>query len=226
MASPSNQPISPSPLYRFGCGLLTIIFRVVFRTWLHGTDHVPPNGPLLVVSNHISLADPPFLGWALPRAAQFMAAAELFDKPVLRWILPRVSCFPVDRGRVDARPVREAIRRLRAGACVIIFPEGGIRLGAQSVLGGSPQLRPGATAIAELGRCPILPVIVRGTRAVHDWRNWFRRPVMSAEFGGAFCLYRGPDQTNRDRRQAAEDLVRTVLLDLARAGERQETAGA
>ena len=88
----------------------------------------------------------------------------MFRKPWLARLLRATGCFPVDRSRVDHGAVREAIRRLRAGRCVVIFPEAGIRLTEQSVLGGDPVFKPGAGSIALLGEAPILPVIVRDTR--------------------------------------------------------------
>src|SRR2546428_12175480 len=107
-----------------------------------------------------------------------MTMAEMFRNPLLAVILRGVRAFPVDRSRADHGAAREAVRRLRAGRCVAIFPEGGIRLTEKSVLGGDPIFKPGAGSIALLGEAAILPVIVRDTRKPYQWRNWFRRETM------------------------------------------------
>jgi 1-acyl-sn-glycerol-3-phosphate acyltransferase len=151
--------------------LFIILFRGVFRTRIFGRDRVPRKGGLLIVCNHISFADPPLLGAVMPRPVEFMTMAEMFRKPWLAKLLRIIGCFPVDRSRADSGAAREAIRRLRAGHCVVIFPEAGIRLTEKSVLGGDPEFKPGAGSIALLGEASILPVIVRDTRLPYVARN-------------------------------------------------------
>jgi 1-acyl-sn-glycerol-3-phosphate acyltransferase len=196
-------------LYGFFRGLFLVIFRMVFRTQIIGRERVPRNGGLLLVANHISFADPPLLGVAMPRRIEFMAMVEIFRKPVLAFLARGVGCFPVDRTKVDHTAAREAVRRLRAGRCVAIFPEGGIRLTQKSVLGGAPELRPGAETIAQLGHAAILPVIIRDSRKPYVWRNWLRRETMSVTFGQPFCLWK-PD--THDGKADFFEVVRAQLL--------------
>jgi 1-acyl-sn-glycerol-3-phosphate acyltransferase len=205
--------------YGIGKSLFTVIFRAVFRTRISGRDRVPVDGGLVLVCNHISFADPPLLATVVPRPVEFMTMAEMFRKPWMARPLRAIGCFPVDRSRVDQRAVREAIRRLQAGHCLAIFPEGGIRLTAKSVLGGDPDIKPGAGAIALLGRAAILPVIVRDTRKPYAPRNWLpfhqgrlRRDTLSITFGQPFCLWNPDGLAAGERRQRAESVVRQQLL--------------
>ncbi|MGA2605295.1 MAG: lysophospholipid acyltransferase family protein [Verrucomicrobiia bacterium] len=205
--------------YGIGKSLFTIIFRVVFRARIAGRDRVPREGGLLIVCNHISFADPPLLSTVMPRPVEFMTMAEMFRKPWMARLLRTIGCFPIDRSRVDQRAVREAIRRLRAGRCIAIFPEGGIRLTAKSVLGGDPDTKPGAGAIALLGQAVILPVIVRDTRKPYAPRNWLpihqgrlRRETLGITFGQPFCLWNPHGLAAEERRQRAETVVRQQLL--------------
>jgi 1-acyl-sn-glycerol-3-phosphate acyltransferase len=108
--------------------------------------------------------------------------------------------------------VREAIRRLRAGRCLVIFPEAGIRLTTQSVLGGDPVLKPGAGSIALLAQAAVLPVIVRDTRKPYVWRNWFRRETIRITFGCPFCLWNPEGLAASARRLRADDVLREQLL--------------
>jgi 1-acyl-sn-glycerol-3-phosphate acyltransferase len=198
--------------YGVGKILLPIVFRVIFRTHIVGRDRVPRRGGLLIVCNHISFADPPLLGVAMPRPVEFMTMVELFRKPWLAKLLRTVGCFPVDRSRIDHGAAREAIRRLRAGRCVVIFPEGGIRHTGQSVLGGDPVFKPGAGSIALLGGAAILPVVVRGTRKVYVGRNWLRRETMGVTFGCPFSLWNPPGLGTEERRRRSRELLREELL--------------
>jgi 1-acyl-sn-glycerol-3-phosphate acyltransferase len=198
--------------YGVGKFLFSIVFRLVFRTHIVGRERVPREGGLLLVCNHISFLDPPLLGAVMPRPVEFMTMAELFRKPWLARLLRTVGCFPIDRSRIDHGAAREAIRRLRAGRCVVIFPEGGIRLTEQSVLGGEPAFKPGAGSIAVLGGAAILPAIVRDTRKPYSVRNWFRRETMSITFGCSFCLWNPPGLSAEERRTRSRDVLREELL--------------
>jgi 1-acyl-sn-glycerol-3-phosphate acyltransferase len=205
--------------YGVGKSLFTIIFRLIFRTRAVGRERIPREDGLLVVCNHISFADPPLLGALMPRPVEFMTMAEMFRKPWLARLLRTMGCFPLDRARVDHSAVREAIRRLRAGRCVVIFPEGGIRLTEQSVLGGDPVFKPGTGSIALLGEAAILPVIVRDTRKPYVGRNWLpirrgrlQRESMSITFGGPFCLWNPAGLASDERRRRADEMLREQLL--------------
>jgi 1-acyl-sn-glycerol-3-phosphate acyltransferase len=173
---------------------------------------VPRSGGLLIVCNHISFADPPLVAIVTPRPVEFMTMAEMFRRPWSAKLLRIMGCFPVDRGRADHGAAREAIRRLRNGRCVVIFPEAGIRLGDKSVLGGDPVFKPGAGSIALLGGAAILPVIIRDSRKPYQWRNWLRRETMSVTFGHPFCLWAPPGLSSEQRRSVARATLREQLL--------------
>lgn len=207
---------------RFLYWLARLIFGALFHTVFHlrirGSDLVPKSGPVLVVANHISLADPPLLGVAIPRPLLFMAMSELFQHRWLGGFVRAVGSIPVDRSRTDFGAARQAIRKLREGWCVVIFPEGGIRRGAESVLGNNPQLRPGAETIARLSRAAVLPVILRGADAALHIRGWLRRATIEVTFGQPFCLC-GETQTGQDREDlelVRRELLKTVALAAAR----------
>jgi 1-acyl-sn-glycerol-3-phosphate acyltransferase len=211
--------------YGVGKFLSTIILRGVFRTRIVGRERVPREGGLLLVCNHLSFADPPLLGAVMPRPVEFMTMAEMFRKPWLAKLLRTVGCFPVDRSRTDSGAAREAVRRLRAGRCVVVFPEAGIRLGEKSVLGGNPEFKPGAGSIALLGEAVILPVIVRDTRKPYVARNWFpihqgrlRRETMGITFGYPFCLWNPAGLPSEERRRRTRETLREQLLKTVELG--------
>ena len=202
----------PSLLYRFGVLLGRIVFHGFFCTRINGRERVPVEGGLLIICNHISFFDPPLLGTASPRPVGFMAMAELFRRPWMATIMRQLGVFSVDRSNSGHGAAREGIRRLRAGLCVAIFPEGGIHTGKDSVLGGNPVFKPGAGALALLGHATILPVIVRDTRKPYSWRNWLRRETISITFGYPFSLRLPHSLPMREQRALARELLREQLL--------------
>lgn len=192
--------------------LLTIILRGVFHTRIVGAERIPRRGGLLIVANHLSFADPPLLAITTPRRVDFMAMVEIFRQPVLGWLAHALGAFPVDRSRADHGAAREAIHRLRAGRCVALFPEAGIRLTEQSVLGGHPVFKPGAGAIALLGGAATLPIVIRDSRKPYRWQNWCRRATMSVTVGHPFSLWVPAALPGEERRRRAREVVREQLL--------------
>lgn len=141
-------------------------------------------GPYLLVSNHISHFDPPLIAMVTVRKVDWMAMAELFRHRWAAALLRVAHAIRTDRSRVDREAVRMALRRLREGRVVGIFPEGGIRTGASSLLEGAP-IRPGAVTLAQIADVPVVPCLVLGTdRLYNPWR-WlpFRRTPFWVAFG-------------------------------------------
>ena len=113
----------PAPLYTFGKSLFWLLFRLFNRWEVTGREHVPGTGGVLIIANHTSYADPPIVGAAFPRPVNFMAKSELFCFP-LGPIIRRTHAFPVRRGAGDRAALRTAVRMLREGKVLLIFPEG------------------------------------------------------------------------------------------------------
>src|SRR3954469_544194 len=94
-------------------------------------------GPWLLATNHISHFDPLLLTSVVRRQIDWMAMADLFKPRLLGAWLRAADTFPVQRFTADRAAIRIAIKRLIEGKVVGMFPEGGLRDGAASVLGGA-----------------------------------------------------------------------------------------
>lgn len=101
------------------------VLRWLYRIEASGLENVPESGALLC-PNHASDWDPIFIALCLPRTyrLRIMGKAELFEKPIYRWALPKVGAFPVNRDGADIRAVKTAMKALREGENLLIFPEG------------------------------------------------------------------------------------------------------
>src|SRR3954466_10997132 len=73
-----------------------------------GLENVPPDGPLIVVTNHLNDADPGVVATRIPRRITFMAKQELFDFPVIKNIMNGYGAIPVKRGEADLSALRHA----------------------------------------------------------------------------------------------------------------------
>ena len=140
------------------------------------------NGAFLLAANHISHFDPFIISSVVQRKIDWMAMTEFFPYPVLGHFLRAVDAFPADRDRADRKTIRTAIERLKNGRIVGVFPEGGIRDGARSLLEGAP-LRPGASTLAHMAGVPILPCVILGSDRLYSKKRWLplrRTPVWIA----------------------------------------------
>jgi len=141
------------------------------------------NGAWILAANHISHFDPPLIGIAARRGIDWMAMSEHFRQPLFGAWLRAIGAFPVDRARLDRQAVRVALGRLRAGRAVGMFPEGGIRDGARSLLEGA-RTRPGVAALAQMTAAPVIPCVIIGSDRCYIldrlWRPWRRIPVWIA----------------------------------------------
>ena len=124
-----------------------------------------------MASNHISHFDPPFLSGWLPRKIDWIAMSELFGTSWSRTGFGWLDVIPVDRGGDDRQALRQALKRLADGRVVGVFPEGGIRDGARSMLAGAP-VREGAVMLAVHAGCPVVPVVILGSERLYNKRNW------------------------------------------------------
>jgi len=138
----------------------------------------------LLAANHISHFDPFIISLVVRRKIDWMTMAEFFRPPVVGFLLHAIDAFPADRDRADLKTIRTAIERLKNGRIVGLFPEGGIRDGARSLLEGA-RLRPGASTLAHIAGVPILPCVIVGSDRLYSTRRWLptsggRTPVWIA----------------------------------------------
>ncbi len=155
----------PSIVYRLvSYGLVFPIYRILFRGKTYGNQNVPKSGALVVVANHGSHLDPPFLGHVLGRPISFMAKAELFNIPLLGAIIRACGAYPVKRGASDREAIRVATSRLKEGWATGVFLDG-----TRQENGRINKPLHGASLLAARSEAYLLPVaIVNSHRALRS----------------------------------------------------------
>ncbi len=124
------------------------------------TIPLPAHGPAIVVANHISGLDPLLMVSAAKRPLRFLIAREQYERWGLTWLFRLAGCIPVDRSGRPEQALREAIRALRAGEVVALFPHGGIHLESAP----RKRLKGGVYALSRNTGTPIYPVRIEGIR--------------------------------------------------------------
>jgi 1-acyl-sn-glycerol-3-phosphate acyltransferase len=115
---------------------------------------------VVVASNHESFCDIVVLLACLPFQVRFLAKRSIFRVPVLGWSIAAAGFIPVDRGdrKGGAAALDAALKRLRQGRSVVIFPEE-----TRSRTGELQPFRKGAALLAVRSGLPLLPVGLAGT---------------------------------------------------------------
>ncbi|MDN3953637.1 lysophospholipid acyltransferase family protein [Sporolactobacillus laevolacticus] len=111
-------------LYPIGKPLAKLYYHLFFKITVIGSENIPKQGGVLICSNHLSNFDPPFIGVSISRELSFIAKSELFKVPVLGVLLRHLNSFPVRRGEGDRGAIRVALKLIREGHALLLFPEG------------------------------------------------------------------------------------------------------
>jgi 1-acyl-sn-glycerol-3-phosphate acyltransferase len=161
-----------SALYYSMCrAFFWLVAHLVCRYSVHGYQHVPERGPLLIVANHLSWFDPMLLGVILRRRAWFFTKVEMFGWPFVGWTCRVTGQIPVHRGAGDRAALDQALAYLREGKAIVIFPEGTVERQEQMIAAHS-----GVAMLALRSGATVLPVAHTGTRRIlRTWRSWFPR---------------------------------------------------
>jgi len=165
---------------------LWMLFTVCARVRVVFYDPIPKTGGIILASNHVSHFDPPILTPFFPRKIDWIAMVELFHGKLLHGFFSGLSVIPVDRAGSDRTALRTAVKRLQAGRVVGIFPEGGIRDGAASIVNGG-KMKEGVALLASLSGAPIIPCVILCSDRLYNKRNWlpWRRVQICVGFGPA-----------------------------------------
>ncbi|MCB9795068.1 MAG: 1-acyl-sn-glycerol-3-phosphate acyltransferase [Alphaproteobacteria bacterium] len=110
-------------IYRSTWLFLRVVDRVAFRTRARGNEAVD-NGPLLLLSNHVSILDPFVVGLQLWRPCRFMAATSVCNLPVIGPYLQALGAFPKMKYIKDRESMRILSDHYENNLVVTLFPEG------------------------------------------------------------------------------------------------------
>lgn len=148
-------------------------FNLVHPCKAIGRENIP-EGAAILCPNHTRMSDPFFVVFAmgLKIRPRVMAKAEVMSVPFIGWLLKKAGVFAVERGKSDVGAVKEAIKCLKGGDKLLLFPEGTRhRDGTIDESGKS-----GAAMFSVRTETPLVPIYIPAEK------KWFRRtPVVFGE---------------------------------------------
>ena len=171
-----------SLFYRAGVGAARIVFWICIRRHVTNPQATERQGGFVLAVTHLSHLEPFCASVFNRREIDWMTRKEFYRYRPFAWGLHLVNAFVVNRQGVPVSSIRKAIARVRAGRVVGIFPEGGVKKGADAAFRGGPIKR-GACSVAIHTGAPIVPCVMVGTdklNAVMPWIPWRRATVWVA----------------------------------------------
>lgn len=172
---------------------VSLYFHVYYRLRITGRENIPDTG-CVVCPNHTSYADPPLAAVALTgkHNIALMAKRELFEggkffAKLITWL----GAFPISRERADITAIKTALRAVKDGRKLIIFPQG--TRGA-----GEGETKEGAAMLAARTKAPILPIYIS-----EEKKRFGRVDIV---IGKPFY----PDATSKDYAAVAEDILHRI----------------
>ncbi|MEZ4864008.1 MAG: lysophospholipid acyltransferase family protein [Caldilineaceae bacterium] len=211
-----------------------LLCKILFRVTVEGREHFPPAPQnLLVISNHFSWFDAPLLSLLLPYPPAYLIATEATAKWWARGFTTIFESIPIWRGQVDRQALSTAVRVLKQGGVVGIFPEGGInpemaelvaagqqiaqlqgnmsRAGAQLI-----QAKAGVALLAVMSGAQLMPVALLGGHLFLANLRRGRRTPLTLRVGPRFGpLTLDPALKGQARRQQLDALADQMMMQVA-----------
>jgi len=183
--------------------------RGLVRLQVVDAENLPPDGPVILVANHVSFFDSVLLMFSLPRPVAFIGKAEYTDNPITNWLFCGAGMIPVRRENPGDLPhvFDEVSAVLERGEVIGVFPEG-----TRSLDGRLHRGHVGAAHLALTTGAPIVPVGIVGTDRVLPTGARLVRPFQRATISlGEPIRTDGPTRsTNRKRRELTDRFMAEV----------------
>lgn len=157
-APPTGNPLGTNNYFRFASFILIPLLNLFTKRDWRGSENLPRSGAVIVVSNHISYADPLIFAQYLyknGRAPRFLGKASIFKVPVIGRIIAGSGQIPVERESESAsHALDHAIAFLASGHCLGVYPEGTLTRDSH---GWPMRAKTGIARLAIITQVPVIP---------------------------------------------------------------------
>ena len=162
-------------------------YNRIFKLSAVGLENVPKDRAYLMIGNHSHKLDPFFIGALIRRPLFQLASNEYFRIPLMRRFMWAMGAFPFEKyKKADGRAIRHAIRLVKAGYALGIYPEGGRNWDGKTL----PVIKATAGMIRLL-KIPVVPVVSEGNYiAWPRWANKRRKSPIVVHYGKAVTFDR------------------------------------
>lgn len=185
------------------------LLKFFFRLQVYGQENIPRTGGFILAANHTSYMDPPILGATSARKVAFMAKQELFRNAFYASLLKGLNTFAVDQEFARRQSLRLAIKILKSGMGLVVFPEG-----RRTFDGELDRPRRGVGLLAEQADVPIVPAFIQGAhQALPRKSKSIRLAQIKVYFGQSI---RPQDDIRQTGKTAYQDIAEKTMQQIAR----------
>ena len=195
-------------------------FRALTRAHFYGVERIPPEGGIVIASNHFSWVDPTLVGGSCSRRIQFVAKVEAHRIPGLGQLIRAHGTMAIRRGESDREAVRRMREAVREGGALGLFVEG-----TRQRSGVPGKVQPGAAMVALQEDVPVVPVALHGTQ---HWQPWNLAPCSLV--WGEPMRFDGLPRGGRGYKEASVEIERELrrlwewLVEIHRQGRPKDVA--
>ena len=180
-----------------------IYFWLTMRLKVVGLENVPLSGGCLLVSNHLAQIDSFLLLYVMSRPVSFMAKEEIFEKWYSDIFCRHLAAFPVRRESMDRWALKHALKVLKSGYVLGIYPEG-----ERSQHKKLQEAKVGPAYLAIKSKRPLIPIAITGTHRVLQQR-WPLRVPVQVRFGEP--LHPLPDESPQELTERMMHTIASML---------------
>ncbi len=153
--------------------------RILYPVKKYGAARYFDDRAYLIIGNHLSIMDVIPVAISTHKPIHYLAKKELFVKGFTKWFTAKCECIPINRDGNDVRALMTAMKYLKNGEHVSLFPEGTRNKTDDMFL----PFKSGASVIAIRTKTPILPLVqVKKMRAFHKVHVLYGEPFELSEF--------------------------------------------
>ena len=180
-----------------------IIYRPLFPYKKHG--HVSPydDRAYIFVGNHYSVLDVAYAAVATTNPVHFIAKDSLFKKGLMKKFVLKCQCIPVSRDGTDVKAVMQAMKYLKNGESIVIYPEGTRNKTDEIFL----PFKHGAAALSIKTKTPIVPIVqVKKIKFLRRSHVIYGEPIEFTEYYG--------NRLNEQDIEACDKILRDNMREL------------
>ena len=173
-----------SRLYMFLRAIVSPVYRFFARVKIIGKENIPKDGGAIICCNHIGINDILILGCSFPRQIHFLAKKEWFDNKFLSWLFSSLGAVPLDRGGKDVGALKHAVKYVKEGKTIAIFPQGHRYPGENPA---NTPIKSGLGLIAYHSHADIIPVCLKTKNSKYKFLRKieviYGKPIKYSELG-------------------------------------------
>lgn len=176
-------------------------FSLLYPIKVYGKENIP-NGGAVFACNHFRAIDCGFIARISSKNTKYLAKKEIFKNELYTSIIKSYGGIPIDRDNPDMKSILEAIKALKNGNKLVIFPEGTRNISGTNEL---QDIKGGTAIFSVKSKCPIVPIMMLNKAKI------FR--VTKINIGKPFELFEYYDQKlTEDQVARMDEIIKEKMI--------------